>query len=203
MQVYRASLQAPPPINFNWPSGLAHPVENTYLINLSWLARKSQLTLLKPQAGVGIPMQAPANVATATAPFQPVFMQPFQQPVMMQGGAAVPGGHVVGQPVTAQSPPVVVAGNIPSQPTPVHCDPVLGIGRTQGEIAAEQRQFAEANNLFQPQDFKPSDDDPSRYYMVREVDGVWTQRNRLTIDSLGCRWYLADEGYFYAVRLSD
>lgn len=123
--------------------------------------------------------------------------------MMPGGGGMVPGTHMVTQPVTVQGPPTVVAGNIPPQPMPVHCDPVLGVGRTTSEISEEQRQFAEANNLFQPQDFKPSDDDPSRFYMVREVDGTWTQRNRLTIDSLGCRWYLADEGYFYAVRLSD
>lgn len=158
-------------------------------------------------------MQAPVNVATSTAPFHPIMMQqypqPYQQaytqhPVMMSGGPAVVGGsHVMGQPVTVQGPPVVVAGNYPSQPMPVHTDPVLGIGRTQSEIVAEQMQFAEANDLFKRQDFKPADDDPSRYYMVRELDGAWTQRNRMTIDALGCRWYLADEGYFYAVRLPE
>jgi hypothetical protein len=58
--------------------------------------------------------------------------------------------------------------------------------------------------MFQPQDFKPADDDPTRFYWVRELDGNWTQRNRLTIDHLGdCRWYLADAGYFYAIRLPN
>lgn len=141
---------------------------------------------------------------------QQVYPQPVYppQPVMMQGGPAIVGGAAGGgqfmaQPVAVTGPPVVVAGNYPPQSMPVHHDPVLGIGRTRNEIIADQRQFAEANDLFKPQDFKPSDDDPSRYYMVRELDGNWTQRNRITIDNLGCRWYLADEGYFYAVRLPD
>lgn len=73
-----------------------------------------------------------------------------------------------------------------------------------GEVAMEQAQFAYSNGLFEPQDFKPADDDPSRYYPVREVDGNWTQRNRFTIDNLGdCRWYVTNEGYFYAVRLPN
>jgi hypothetical protein len=40
-------------------------------------------------------------------------------------------------------------------------------------------------------------------YWVRELDGTFTQRNRLTIDSgdIGdCRWY-AQDGVFYSVRL--
>lgn len=86
---------------------------------------------------------------------------------------------------------------------PVHNDPVLGIGQTGSEMMAEQMKFAHENGLFDPQDFKPKDDDPSRYYMVRELDGVWTQRNRVTIDALNCRWYLADQGYFYAVRVPE
>jgi hypothetical protein len=86
----------------------------------------------------------------------------------------------------------------------VYPEPALGVGRTIGEVTAEQMQFAHQSNLFEPQDFKPADDDPSRYYMVRELDGAWTQRNRFTIDNLGdCRWYLTDEGYFYAVRLPN
>lgn len=55
------------------------------------------------------------------------------------------------------------------------------------------------------QEMKPADDNPLKYYWVRELDGAWTQRNRLTIDSgdIGkCRWYTVD-GMFYAVRLPD
>ena len=122
---------------------------------------------------------------------------------MMASGAPMASGYVVGQPGMPQNPPQVVAGNAPPQPMPMHLDPVLGVGKTTGELSAEQRHFAEVNGLFEPQDFKPGDDDPARFYMVRELDGTWTQRNRYTIDALGCRWYLADEGYFYAIRLPD
>lgn len=81
---------------------------------------------------------------------------------------------------------------------------VSGLGRTPGEETVRQLQFAHANKLFEPQEFKPSDDDPSRFYYVREVDGNWTQRNRFTIDHLGdCRWYVTDEGWFYAVRMPN
>jgi hypothetical protein len=137
-----------------------------------------------------------------TAPFNPIVMQqPLPQPVLVPGPVPMAGGgHMVSQPVMVQGAPQMVAGNIPPH---MHPDPVLGIGKTASEVTAEQREFAEKSHMFEPQDFKPSDDDPSRYYMVRELDGHWTQRNRFTIDHLGCRWYLADEGYFYAVRLPD
>lgn len=81
---------------------------------------------------------------------------------------------------------------------------ICGMGRTGGEMAMQNAQFAYENGLYTPQDFKPADDDPSRYYPVREVDGNWTQRNRFTIDNLGdCRWYVTDAGYFYAVRMPN
>lgn len=80
---------------------------------------------------------------------------------------------------------------------------ITGIGRTAGEIATEQARIAEQQDLTKPQDFKPADDDPSRFYWMRELDGEWTQRNRLTIDHLGCRWFLHEGGYFYAVRLPN
>jgi hypothetical protein len=124
--------------------------------------------------------------------------------MMMAGGQPQ---HMVQQPVMVNGVPHVVAGNNTLQANPamipVHNDPVLGIGQTGTEIMAEQMKFAHENGLFDAQDFKPKDDDPSRYYMVRELDGTWTQRNRITIDALNCRWYLADQGYFYAVRVPE
>ncbi|PNH56545.1 hypothetical protein VD0002_g2934 [Verticillium dahliae] len=112
-------------------------------------------------------------------------------------GGVVGGG---GGPPGAPPPSVLIAGN-----NPLHLPPdVSGVGRTSGEVALENAQFAYANGLYEPQDFKPADDDPSRYYPVREVDGNWTQRNRYTIDNLGdCRWYVSEGGYFYAVRLPN
>lgn len=104
----------------------------------------------------------------------------------------VPGGVVMGVGVP------INAGNTGHPPE------VSGLGRTRGEEDLRQIKFAHANKMFEPQDFKPADDDPSRFYYVREVDGNWTQRNRFTIDHMGdCRWYVTDEGWFYAVRLPD
>lgn len=122
---------------------------------------------------------------------------PVQQvmavPQVMAGGAGGPPVFNGGLPV--------IAGN---HPQPQHPPDVSGLGRTQGEETVRQVQFAHANKLFEPQEFKPADDDPSRFYYVREVDGNWTQRNRFTIDHMGdCRWYVTDEGWFYAVRLPD
>jgi hypothetical protein len=78
-------------------------------------------------------------------------------------------------------------------------------GQTGSEVLAQQLAYAQASNVNQKQEMKPADDDPFRMYWVREQDGTWTQRNRLTIDSgdIGdCRWYAMD-GQFYAVRLFD
>ncbi|KAB5558447.1 hypothetical protein GE09DRAFT_1221560 [Coniochaeta sp. 2T2.1] len=146
--------------------------------------------------------------APATAAFTPMLVaqQPQGQPMMVAAGRG--GGqpqYVAQQPVMVNGVPHVVAGNapFPGQPGIMHPDPVLGIGQTGSEVMADQIKFAHENGLFDAQDFKPKDDDPSRYYMVRELDGTWTQRNRYTIDALNCRWYLADQGYFYAVRVPE
>lgn len=127
------------------------------------------------------------------------------QPVVGQPGFGVSGPQVVGPaPQQFQAmPPMGMGGGIPVVPGNIAPE-VSGMGRTTGEETARQLQFAHSNKLFEPQDFKPSDDDPSRFYYVREVDGNWTQRNRFTIDHMGdCRWYVTDEGWFYAVRLPD
>ncbi|KAM0284436.1 hypothetical protein ACHAQH_002012 [Verticillium albo-atrum] len=124
-------------------------------------------------------------------------MMPTPHPAMGFGGVAGGGG---GAPPGAPPPGVMIAGNNAPQFPP----DISGVGRTSGEVALENAQFAYSNGLYEPQDFKPADDDPSRYYPVREVDGNWTQRNRYTIDNLGdCRWYVSEGGYFYAVRLPN
>lgn len=130
--------------------------------------------------GVAVPVAAVATSGLATGTAIPV-------PAAAAGGVAAVGGAGV-----------TLAGGCGPPPE------ITGIGRTAGETALEQCQFAYANGLFEPQDIKPADDDPSRYYPVREVDGNWTQRNRFTIDNLGdCRWYVTNEGYFYAVRMPN
>ena len=138
---------------------------------------------------------------------QPVMVQ--GPPVMMSGQtfqampaavpAAVPAVGVNMAPGTGMgmgvSVPVITTGNYNAYPD------IMGVGKTGLEVQQEQVEFAYANELYESQDFKPADDNPSRFYFVREVDGNWTQRNRFTIENLGdCRWYITGEGYFYAVR---
>ncbi|KAH7002029.1 hypothetical protein EDB80DRAFT_867049 [Ilyonectria destructans] len=165
-------------------------------------------TTVQPTVGIGAmpPQAAHGSYVVAQQPY--LVQQPAmgQQPVMMNGQPAFMPQvqHMAGMPpvglsmggaaVTSGFP--VIAGNTG------HIPDVSGLGRTSGEEALRQIKFAHSNRLYEPQDFKPSDDDPSRFYFVREVDGNWTQRNRFSIDHMGdCRWYVTDEGWFYAVRL--
>lgn len=148
-----------------------------------------------------MPMGQPGYVVAqqpAIVP-QPMVGQPaMMMPQPFPGAPPMAVGHG-GMPVMSGNSGVpVVPGNGGPPPD------ISGLGKTQGEETVRQIEFAHANKLFEPQDFKPADDDPSRYYYVREVDGNWTQRNRFTIDHMGdCRWYVTDEGWFYAVRLPD
>ncbi|GJN66548.1 hypothetical protein PLIIFM63780_004017 [Purpureocillium lilacinum] len=150
----------------------------------------------------GIPQQLVAPVPAA----QP---QLPGQPVMISGQtyypiAATPAGQpmpAIMQAAPAVAPATLIAGTA-AAPVPVPHE-VPGLGRTPQEEVLHQVQFAYNNKLFEPQDMKPGDDDPSRFYYVRELDGNWTQRSRYSIDQIPCRWYVTDEGWFYAVRLPD
>ena len=76
-------------------------------------------------------------------------------------------------------------------------------GYTPNEVLVQNMVHAAAPEMSTKQEMKPADDDPLRFYWVRELDQSWSQRNRLTIDSgdIGdCRWY-AKDGEFYAIRL--
>lgn len=159
---------------------------------------------------VMMPPQTVQQVAYNQVPGQPVYGGvPGVVP-----GPGIPGG---GPPTLTNSYPGVYGPQGPNMygpsqnlysyhasvpPTTLPPD-ITGVGRTAGEIAVEQARNAAENDMYKPQDFKPADDDPSRMYPLRELDGTWTQRNRLTIDHLDCRWFLHEQGYFYAVRLSD
>ncbi|KAJ4375745.1 hypothetical protein N0V85_009021 [Neurospora sp. IMI 360204] len=162
--------------------------------------------------GMPVPMQqVPAAAPPGYIVQQPVQQQPVMQPVLVQA-QPVPGQPMMmaqPQPAYAPGATVIVAGNahvapMPAAPGAIHPEPALGIGLTASEIAANNEQIAYENNMDEAQDFKPADDDPSRMYRCREVDGNWTLRNRFTIDNLGdCRWYMTDDGVFYAVRMQS
>ncbi|KHO00674.1 uncharacterized protein MAM_01452 [Metarhizium album ARSEF 1941] len=146
------------------------------------------------QQPVMVNAQAYVHMCAPGIPAQPVMSSANLPAPMMAAAAAAPGA-------CAHMP--IIPGN-PPPPTCATMPEVSGMGRTPNEEMLRQVEFAYSNRLFEPQDFKPADDDPSRFYYVREVDGNWTQRNRFTIDHMGdCRWYVTDEGWFYAVRLPD
>ncbi|UNI21355.1 hypothetical protein JDV02_007351 [Purpureocillium takamizusanense] len=157
-----------------------------------------------------VPVGQPGYVVYQGVPHQ--LVAPFPagqpqlpgQPVMINGQSYYPiTAGPAGQPmptVMQAAPAVAPAALIAGAPVP---NEVPGLGRTPQEEVLHQVQFAYNNKLFEPQDMKPGDDDPSRFYWVREIDGNWTQRSRYSIDQIPCRWYVTDEGWFYAVRLPD
>ncbi|KIH94126.1 hypothetical protein SPBR_05857 [Sporothrix brasiliensis 5110] len=169
----------------------------------------------------GVPIQ----IATTTAPIMAYPQTGMGQPMYVQqqpGMAYAVGAGGIGGIGGSGTPVVMMSGGVPGGNYivgggggglgsgggfggvgGVHPEPAMGIGQTPNEVLQEQLEFAYANNLYEPQDFKPADDDKSRFYWLRELDGNWTQRSRATIDHLGCRWYITDGGVFYAVRLPD
>ncbi|KAH8198108.1 hypothetical protein TruAng_007729 [Truncatella angustata] len=174
-------------------------------------------------APCGIPMpqvfSLQVQTGMATAPVAMPIMS-YQPPVMVQGGQniqAMPAAmHSQGFPAVMHSPsmPQPVGGPMGGHVIAGNCAPnllpqgmlypdIMGVGRTQSENTIELLNSMHKNNTLEPQGFKPEDDDPSRMYCVRELDGNWTQRNRMTIDNLPCRWYITPHGAFYAVRLED
>ncbi|CAH0043248.1 unnamed protein product, partial [Clonostachys solani] len=150
-----------------------------------------------PQAINGVPVQQPTFVVPPQTGYVPQSVMLNGQPMMAAGPQVQQAFIPAGQAVIGGQPPIIAGNPVPAPEFP-------GLGRTQGEEILRQNQFAHQNRLFEPQDFKPADDDPSRFYYVRELDGNWTQRNRFSIDHMGdCRWYVTDEGWFYAVRLPN
>lgn len=159
----------------------------------------------------------------ATAPMALPMMSHHPQPVMMQGGhpmqmmpAMMPSQGIPAVMSTPGMPqpfggvmggyqPQVTTGNCaPDVLTPGMLAPdIMGIGRTQGENTYDMLESMHKDNILEAQDIKPADDDPSRMYLCRELDGNWTKRSRFTIDRLPCRWYVTPWGGFYAVRLED
>lgn len=105
-------------------------------------------------------------------------------------------------PVGGQGP-VFIGNGAPGLIPPGQLPDIMGVGKTVGETQAEQLQSAHDQGALEPQDFKPADDDPSRMYFCRELDGNWILRNRYTLDNIPIRWYVTTNGVFYAVRLQD
>lgn len=147
-------------------------------------------------------MQPYATQPMMTAPGAPP--PPSVPPQVIFAGGMGPGGS--GQPYYMNGGMMMMAGNAYPGFIPmngVHYEPATGVGQTASEVTAAGLMNDEAN---QPQDFKPADDNPSRMYWVRQLDGHYILMSRATIDSFGpdgCRWYVKDDGVFYAVRLEE
>lgn len=134
------------------------------------------------QPPVAIPLEQVVNTqplsgAPPTAPVNPAYMPGYSTPLQN------PQQMMPGNPAFMQS--------VPRHPG-INIEP---FARSPTGL------FAGHSDIDEPQDFRPADDTPSRMYRVREVDGNWTLRNRHTIDNMGdCRWFITNEGVFYAVR---
>ncbi|KAL6912949.1 hypothetical protein FSST1_010709 [Fusarium sambucinum] len=180
--------------HFNQPAfGAVAPQPSAYG---GYVVQQQQQPYYVQQPAMG---QQPVLIAGQMQQQQPQQFVPQMQNIQGVPAVGLAGGNAV--PGTVP----VFAGNVPGGGGggPQHIPEVMGVGRTAGEEQFRQIKFAHANKLYEPQEFKPADDDPSRFYYVREVDGNWTQRNRFTIDHMGdSKWYVTDEGWFYAANHS-
>ncbi|KAI1821779.1 hypothetical protein F4861DRAFT_441511 [Xylaria intraflava] len=151
--------------------------------------------------------QAQPGIATAPIPIVP----PGCQPPPMQG-PPMAAPTVNAQPGLV--PPMAVPGMV--HPTPPITPPGPGtyfvpgahggyeMGKTKAEVDAENQANAVKNQMYEPQGIKPADDDITRMYWVRELDGQWISRSRYSLDASGnFRWYVTENGVFYAVILPE
>lgn len=154
---------------------------------------------------------ATAPIPMMAAGGQPPFMQahPMQPPMVnYQPGLMPPMAYAPGP----GGPAYMAAGmgqyNPPITP-PGACvmgDGIGGfeMGKTKGEVDAENQYAAQHNQMNEPQSMKPADDDVSRMYWCRELDGQWISRSRFSLDRMGnFRWYVTANGVFYAKMLPE
>ncbi|KAJ2981151.1 hypothetical protein NUW58_g6759 [Xylaria curta] len=157
-----------------------------------------------PQSGIAtapIPVTASSN--------QPPFLQAYPMQatqVNFQPGPMPPMAY----PSTPNIPAFVATGG--GQPTPPANAYFPGggnvggfeMGKTKAELDAETQYNAQHNQMNEPQGIKPADDDISRMYWCRELDGQWVSRSRFSLDRMGnFRWYVAPNGVFYAKMLVE
>ncbi|KAI8966859.1 hypothetical protein F5Y11DRAFT_343228 [Daldinia sp. FL1419] len=171
-------------------------------------------------SGVPGPPGPPGPPGSAQVQYVPVQQQPgtgapiviqqgSQQPIFVQGQPSLSTAPIIAQPaafpaMVGQSGAPMVIGGTQDFMAPGSAPDVMGIGKTANEIQLEQYHTALNTGALEGQDIAPSDPDPSRMYYCRELDGVWTLRNRYCIDNMGdCRWFVKPGGIFYAVRLAD
>ncbi|KAK5627738.1 hypothetical protein RRF57_003453 [Xylaria bambusicola] len=139
------------------------------------------------------PMQPPQMPGCAPG-FQPGFMPPMACGPPPVGPTYVAAG--IGQP----TPPITPTG----MPFPATTMGGIELGKTKNEVDMENQYKALNNQMNEPQSMKPADDDRSRMYWCRELDGQWTSRSRYSLDRMGnFRWYVTENGIFYAKMLPE
>lgn len=145
------------------------------------------------------------------------YPQGYQQmpgaPINYQPGAMPPMGYASAAPGCGPVPPVgpgapgffPPAGGMPGGGMPGGGGaPNVEFGKTKNEIEADNQANAVYNQVNEPQDMKPGDDDPSRMYWTKELDGNWTTRNRFSLDAMkNFRWYVTAGGVFWAKMLPE
>ncbi|KAI1816770.1 hypothetical protein GGS20DRAFT_159346 [Poronia punctata] len=173
--------------------------------------------LMHPQVTGAPPgfFHAQPGMATAPIPMAPGCQHPPMQAHPMQAHP-MPGpppgvqpGQMPAMAMPASGPPFMPAGY--GQPTPPYTPPApafagggVEMGKTKAEVDAENQHKAMHNQMNEPQDFKPADDNVSRMYWTRDLDGDWVPRSRYTLDHMGnFRWYVTENGVFYAVMLVE
>ncbi|KAI0481681.1 hypothetical protein F4859DRAFT_529440 [Xylaria cf. heliscus] len=158
---------------------------------------------IQPQPGMAtapIPMVAPGSQPPFMQPHPmqgpPINFQPGPMPPMVSPGGPAYVATGIGQPTPPITPPSAyfVGGNQAG----------FEMGKTKNEIDAETRYNAQHNQMNEPQGIKPADDDISRMYWCRELDGQWVSRSRFSLDRMGnFRWYVSPDGVFYAKMLVE
>ncbi|KAF2963920.1 hypothetical protein GQX73_g9642 [Xylaria multiplex] len=150
-----------------------------------------------------IPMMAPGSQLPAMqAAYMPAPVANFPPGLMpSMNCSAVPNGPTyVATGVTQPTPPATPAGGF----FPGGGYGGLEMGKTKGEIDAENQYNSLHNQMNEPQGIKPADNDVSRMYWCRELDGQWISRSRFSLDRMGnFRWYVTDNGVFYAKMLPE
>ncbi|KAI1365242.1 hypothetical protein F5Y08DRAFT_338952 [Xylaria arbuscula] len=161
--------------------------------------------------------QVHPGMATAPIPMmasgcQPPFMQPPQMPPCAPGfqpacmppmafGAPATGPAYVATGIGHPTPPITPPGGMPFPGANMGG---FEMGKTKNEINAENQYNSVGNQMNEPQSMKPADDDTSRMYWCRELDGAWIARSRFSLDRMGnFRWYVTENGVFYAKMLPE
>lgn len=141
------------------------------------------------------PPMYPSQMPGCAAGFQPGFMPP------MACGAPPAGPAYVATGIGHPTPPITPPGGVPF---PGATMGGFEMGKTKNEVDAENQYNSQHNQMNEPQSMKPADDDPSRMYWARELDGQWIARSRFSLDRMGnFRWYVTENGIFYAKMLPE